>query len=339
MDLTDAPNLVEKIALLERCVGQATGYVNLDPIPLDQHDILQIQAEARRIRDFVQLKDLTFVVGFAKQQDGVLGNVELKYGQECVFIEIAPESIEFPGAVSAVLAHEICHKYMHRHGLSNCSHPTASADEEILTDVAAVFLGLGKLMLNGCDSQKTREDLLLDGTKRSTTTTYRAGYLDPAQFAFVYRFVCAMREVPEAEIRRGLSGDALSRLLHCERSLPEWFQTRCHSRDFLLQVLGSLQAEIRGAQVEMATLDRCLLYLERGCLGPLEAWSRGSHRKLNQARRAALKAEEQPECDPCLAYIRAAELNQMVSDVIELKREAGSCQLSLIRLQRIVELV
>jgi hypothetical protein len=335
MDVADASSLVEKIALLERRVGAATGYRNLDPRPLDLRDIVQIQAAAGWIRDFVQLSDLTFVVGFAKQQEGVLGNIELEYGQDGVFIEIARESMEFPELVVAVLAHEICHKYLHRHGLY-CSSPATTKEEEVLTDVAAVFLGLGKLMLNGCEAQKTRDEILCDGTRRSTTTTQRAGYLDPAQFAFAYRFVCAMRKVPGVEMRRGLSESALLRLLNCEESFEGWFDKRCHTDDFLPHCVGSLDSAIHGAQLEVAFIDRYLLYLQRGCIGPVEAWSRRLHRKLHDARRIARHAEVTPEYDPCLAYIRAVQLNQTAAEVVRLRREEKSMQKVLQRIEDIV---
>jgi hypothetical protein len=336
MNTASALELVRKIAFLEERLGKAVRYEILEPFALDQHDLVQIQVAAKRIADFVQLKDLVFVVGIVTQQQGTLGNVEVAPGQDAVFIEIAPETMEFDGAVCGVLAHEISHKYLDRYGVSYSSNPSSSTEDEILTDVTAVFLGLGKLILNGCERQKTREEMLSGGVERTTTETYRAGYLDPAQFAFVYRFVCAMRGVPRAELERGLSTTAINTLRECENSWPIWFADGYHSHNTRLRILGSLQAAIQETQAEMAIVDRSLTYLQRGCLEPVESWSQSLHRRVNAIRSLASRTDIAAEYDPCLRYINTAQFNQLLTEVIGLSRRARSAQDTLLRLEGFV---
>jgi len=199
-----------------------------------------------------------------------------------------------------------------------------------------VFLGLGKLILNGCERQKTREEILSGGSKRTTTETYQAGHLDPAQFAFVYRFVCAMREIPRAQFERGLSATAINRLRECESSWPIWFADSYHSHDGRLRVLESLKGAIQETQAEMAIVDRSLAYLQRGCVEPVESWSQSVHRRVNAIRLLASRADIAAEYDPCLKYINTAQLNQLLTEVVGLSRRARSAQDTLLRLEGIV---
>lgn len=47
----------------------------------------------------------------------------------------------------AVLAHEICHKLLYIH---NCYFPDMGDYNESLTDIVTIYVGFGKLTLNGC---------------------------------------------------------------------------------------------------------------------------------------------------------------------------------------------
>ncbi|MBQ0986024.1 hypothetical protein KBZ10_16150 [Streptomyces sp. F63] len=69
--------------------------------------------------------------------------------------------------IGAVLAHEITHVFLHRLGLS---FPT-TADNEILTDTAAAYLGMGWL--------------LLDAFRQDALTSQKLGYLTPEEYGYV----------------------------------------------------------------------------------------------------------------------------------------------------------
>ena len=148
MNTASALELVRKIAFLEERLGKAVRYEILEPFALDQHDLVQIQVAAKRIADFVQLKDLVFVVGIVTQQQGTLGNVEVAPGQDAVFIEIAPETMEFDGAVCGVLAHEISHSWL-KHNLRRSEDFTNLIEEHFrfFQDFPEFFHHLGILGL------------------------------------------------------------------------------------------------------------------------------------------------------------------------------------------------
>src|SRR3989442_1554225 len=134
------------VILLEHRTGARVSYRPLPPLRQSLHDIIGIQAAAKHIAEFVGLTGLTFVVGVAKQKLNVGGHIDLKSSGPDVFVEIDSDTLSFSDAVAATLCHEICHKWLQVNGIS-CP---VEIENEILTDITTVFLGLGKIMLNGC---------------------------------------------------------------------------------------------------------------------------------------------------------------------------------------------
>jgi hypothetical protein len=58
-----------------------------------------------------------------------------------VFLEVATDICGYKDPVLATLCHELCHKYLHVHWNR---HGFDQIEQEYLTDVTAVYLGLGK---------------------------------------------------------------------------------------------------------------------------------------------------------------------------------------------------
>lgn len=124
-------------------------------------------------------------------------------GQACLD-SISPEiSVRLsytnrPRELGALLAHEVTH-----HCLDRASFHSTNRDEnERLTDLAAVFLGLGKLMLNGADVRFDAEE------KAPVEKPVKLGYLTMADLACAYDKVCCLNGVPTAEWTIHLSAEA-----------------------------------------------------------------------------------------------------------------------------------
>ena len=137
---------VDKLALLEQKTGAMVHYAIMDPLPDFIPGCLAMQAAAKQIAEFVGLHGFTFIVATTKQKDKVGGHIDLSTSGQEVFIEIDSEILEFPAVAATVLGHEICHKWLQAHGIRS----SYAMDHEMLTDISCVFLGLGKIMLNGC---------------------------------------------------------------------------------------------------------------------------------------------------------------------------------------------
>ncbi|WP_405680070.1 hypothetical protein OG239_14190 [Streptomyces sp. NBC_00868] len=112
----------------------------------------------------LRLPDARMVVAFRPMRDAA--SVELAAGPE-YFVEVSDRFRTHRRDLAAALAHEVTHVLLHRLGLG---FPT-TAENEILTDTAAAYLGAGWLLLDAY-----REDAL---------THQRLGYLTPEEFGYV----------------------------------------------------------------------------------------------------------------------------------------------------------
>lgn len=191
---------LEKIIHLGNRLENKVSNELLEPWSFNGYDTIEIQKAGKKIGDFIGLKNLTFVITFKKQEKGIAGHIELNNNSdEGVFIEIDEDFKSDPQIILAILAHEISHKIIHVNGLTQFGY-----ENEILTDIATVFCGLGKLSLNGCEITKT-----YTSNNTSNTTTKKVGYLVREQFAFIYNLICNMRKIPENIRLNGLSNDSI----------------------------------------------------------------------------------------------------------------------------------
>lgn len=199
--------LLEKIIHLGKRLEKNRIYELLEPWKINGYDSIEIQNAGKIISNFIGLPNLTFVITYTKQDKNVAGHIELNANNdEGVFIELDEKYKSEPEIILAVLAHEICHKLIHINGLSQFDY-----QNEVLTDVATIYTGLGKLSLNGCETVNISSDTQWseDATITTTnTTTQKAGYLSRSQFAFVYRVICEMRRIPNDYAITGLNVDA-----------------------------------------------------------------------------------------------------------------------------------
>ena len=170
----DKELIIKKILYLSDRLKDIQLYNILEPWPLKVIDYIELQNAAKKISGFLGLSDLTFIIAIAKQDSNTAGHIELDNRNE-VFIEIDSNSNYDGRSLLAILSHEICHKYLQLENIKQLGR-----ENEILTDVAAIYLGLGKLLINGCSSNNTK-----------------VGYLQRSQYAYIYKLICRSRRVPE----------------------------------------------------------------------------------------------------------------------------------------------
>jgi hypothetical protein len=114
---------------------------------------------------------------------------------EVAYFGVAERELRDAFALLGTLAHEVAHAYRERHGLRISDHHR----EEQLTDLTAIYLGFGALVLESSYRFKTggvgREGvpLLYESTTR--------GYLRPGQLAYLLGVQLVARNTPETQIR------------------------------------------------------------------------------------------------------------------------------------------
>ena len=248
--------VLELVRRLEQQFGR-TPFKPLEPFGCSlgkrgSPDVVGIQKAGRVISEHVGLTDLTFIVSVARQAADVAGHIELRYDSQDVFIELSEDIFVSEQSVLAVLCHEIAHKFLHVHGVR---YGADQLDHEFLTDVTAVYLGAGKIMLNGCQwSSCTRE--MNGGRTTTTTNTLKAGYLDRERFAFAYRLVCEIRGISHGDARIGLQEDSKRALDAIEQKYPAWFANNSEKDGRLLNLESELTNDLLCRQNHLAVLDQ-----------------------------------------------------------------------------------
>ncbi|MEZ4473345.1 MAG: hypothetical protein R3F60_21665 [bacterium] len=237
----------------------------LAPFEVDPHDMIDLQRAARRLARHVGLGDLTFVVAVTPKPPDVAGHVELRYAQREVFIEISDRLLTFPRAVLACLAHEVTHKYLHSHGI----WLPDLLENERLTDTAAVFNGLGRLLIAGCEDVVVEESA---GLRR--VHHFKGGYLERPELAEAYCAVLLARgEAVEVE---GLPAPAVEAV----RAARQRVAPRLKGASGLAD---AIERRVRTEQTLLAGAERDLRELEERAARPASFLAaRHTELRLNQ---------------------------------------------------------
>ena len=286
---------IDKLILLQRRLGANTGYRMLEPFPVCTWDILDVQNAAQKIARFVGVGHYTYIVNIARQDEKVGAHIELQDGQKEVFIEISNDTAKCGESLLAALSHEISHKVLH---LNNIQYSHSQVENEELTDVAAVFLGLGKLMLNGSECVTT------DCTSGETVErTLTLGYLNRSELASIYRLVCSMRNILDSECEQGLSANVVSIL----RELEDRDKVSLHlDNGTVIEIKELLREKIREYQTALLAIDRCLVYINKAGTSAIEDFLVYSHKQLA----GSLHQINTTEFDPCLQYLETRKMHQ-----------------------------
>jgi hypothetical protein len=146
--------------------------------PLGGDIIIGVQSLAGVIVRHLQLPKACIIVTFRDMENP--GRVELT-PEDDYLVDLHNKYRNDHRDIAAILAHEITHVFLHRHGI----RIPDTLENEILTDTAAVYLGVGWLCLNA--HRVTEERYIRPEVRevRITTRDERLGYLTPDEFGYV----------------------------------------------------------------------------------------------------------------------------------------------------------
>lgn len=263
--------LIEKIELLESKFGNTTLFKNIEPFKFDSSNTIEVQKAGKRIAEHLGLSNLIFVITYSTQEKDTAGHINLNPDNE-VFIEIDSKYKDDYDIVLAVLSHEICHKLLYINNIQLFPE----IENEMLTDAATIYTGLGKLSLNGCEKQKVSSitERKFSGTKTTTTTTtFNVGYMDRTQFAFAYRFLCKIRKIKEDDVFKGLNADVISEIQKISSQYNRYFSDTYFQHKFSSNLLSkTLNEEILLKQKEFARLFKNLRIIQNNILHHAEEY-------------------------------------------------------------------
>jgi len=101
-------------------------------------------------------------------------------------------------STGAILAHEMTHAFLAYRGITL----EDTKENEVLTDITTIFIGLGKLLLNGFTIES---DNLND-------KIYSFGYLTPELSSYCYRIMSKKKLVPDEVMFKNLNPKAINML-------------------------------------------------------------------------------------------------------------------------------
>ncbi len=307
--------MLEGLLLIERQLGGTRQPELVDPFAVQPRDAVDLQRAGKRLAVHAGLEQLVFVIQLAHTQQRVAGNVELRPGQDEVFVTVSTRLQGHPDAVLATLAHETSHKLLHAGGvwLEGNDPEDSRLQNERLTDLGAVWAGFGKLMLNGCASQWVEH-------KGETVITHRweGGYLDRAQLAAAHALVCALRRIDDERATTGLNEPSRELFRAARRQLRGALKTLQADAERRARSADAVEEQLRGRQRTLLAVERDLRWLRTQVLPGIERLLRREHLRLRSqlgvvedAR--ALSALEDP-LDRCKALRLAWLEDQRLGD-------------------------
>lgn len=143
--------------------------------------------EAKRMMDFLGLTMYKPKCSFAKLEDGVGGNTMCCNNNPEVEINVSIKYQNNLNACLAVLAHEVCHKYLF---VNRIYYPTDIINE-IYTDLCTMYVGFGNLIKNGYITEQTTKEQ----TEKYITTYTNTQYLGYLNFPIYERTLSIIRMV------------------------------------------------------------------------------------------------------------------------------------------------
>ena len=296
---------IRKISLLEKSLGTKVQYQILDPFPLHSLDIIGIQNAGKIIANFIGLSEYVFVISINKLEKNTGGHIGLEYGKKQVFIEISEEILKFK---DVILAHEITHEYLYINNISFSN----KYENEILTDIAAIFLGFGKLMLNGSENEDIWKNYYFGG---STTITDKLGigYLDRSKVAFVYLLVCSMRNISEKKYISNLSNKSIQLLEESKREYWYIFNNHFNQADKANKSLSNFHSIVHETQLILCDINKRLVYFQKRNELAEKYLLEEIHRKISKILLEYDELLRKDEYDPCLKFINRTKFSQDIT--------------------------
>ena len=251
-------SFIEKISILENKFGATIHHNFLNSLDFNASDIVSIQNLTRDIANFMGLKDFTFIVGIAPQKKNVGAHIDLfNNTDKDIFIELSPDVSKHKEAILATISHELSHKLLAINSLEisvGSPQPLYIQENEVLTDITAIYFGLGKFMLNGCECEYTEKKH--KGSHIETIThSMKTGYLTAEQFSFIYAFICGMRQINLSDSEKFLNKRAKNILKKVRKKYFNNFE-KIFQKNSENQILNNFKKELLPTQKLLALIDR-----------------------------------------------------------------------------------
>jgi hypothetical protein len=244
-------------------------YKLMNPLDYDgKLDVIQIQKKAKVLSQHIGYEKLIITVSLKKfhekfNSQNTAGNVLLD-NSEYLLIHISRDLDYYPESILATLSHEISHKYIHFSQLTLKNQ----YENEIFTDLTAVFLGYGKLMLNGAVVIKESNH---GNTEK--TFTQQVGYLNRRQLAFIYLTINFSDGISNSEIYSNLKSKVKEIVKDVENEYEKFYNNVRYYRGLFLR--------IDKLRYKIAYLEKLVKITQPSNLNEIKTYIKNEFFKLN----------------------------------------------------------
>lgn len=318
--------LIEKLLLLESRLRKYQAYKMLEPFRFNPRDVTEVQSAAKKIAGHLGLDNMTFIISYATQKKNTAGHIQLDNSND-VFIEIDSDINQDHEAVLSILAHEICHKYLFKYNIKLFP----DYENEILTDTATIFTGLGKLTLNGCEKTHISISNNIDGSKTETRNTKKLGYLDKSQFALLYKICCTIHQTDQNIALSNLSPNAKNEIQNILPRANAFLNNKYFKKDFYFE---SFKDDLKDSQTKIAIFQRNARTAQHvilpHCFEAIEQYNKLIYTKFNLINDKFKHLEDASS----LTYISNMV---MMDEYANFKKEVIALEDSLARLMRTID--
>lgn len=265
---------IDKIINLENFSHRMKKYNLINPINFEGNlDIIEIQNIAKLLSQHIGYDKLVFTISFKdfdktsgtyeEVNSNIAGNVLLD-DKEDVLIHLSRNLNKYPDSILATLSHEISHKYIHFNRLTIKN----SYENEVLTDLTSVYLGFGKLMLNGVEVvEKTK----IGNTEKTYTKT--VGYLNRDQLAFIYLVVNYAQGESSLSYYSNLNDSALETVKRIETKYRTLFEN--------IKLYRTKTTEINELRYKLAYLAKLINFTEPKNTDEIKEYLKNEFSQLN----------------------------------------------------------
>jgi len=300
--------IIDKIIFLEKYIGEKVSKSIIEPFYVPPNDIISIQNAAKKICEFLGLQNMIFIVTIAKQSYQTAGHVELN-NSHTIFIELDSDVANNSESILHVLSHEITHKYLHYNGIKAQQGKIYEQENEILTDLTAIYIGLGKLILNG--SEYKSEQVIYDKNNMKTQTSiHKYGYLSREKYEYAYLLVCRMRNIPFELCKLGLkyiSGDSLK--LYEQNYEDKYLTKSLSSSSKKMEINERTNNIIKKSQMALMELEKRLNLLRMFTDDRL-LFLENSHKFIKDFMNNAKTFIEKNKDNPNINFLSGAKFNE-----------------------------
>ena len=156
------------------------------------------------------------IIRFLAEKGNTAGHIELNDTESLgVYITIGANHKGKSKEVLCILVHELCHKVLH----AKIFQAFSRDQNEVFTDLAAIYCGFGIQILNGCYKRTNEWQVISYSFTRHVSRKQAIGYLSFKNYAFAYLLMCSVYGVGKQVYKSELDEVSLKALSKVK--LPE----------------------------------------------------------------------------------------------------------------------